>query len=225
MVHDAGLVALWLGVLFGGLGFCVWSNARGLSAHAVRDLLHACTSVWVLGWPFWHGTAAPTAIVVGALACALAVPALAARSRAASAFMRSVTAEDEAWAGIVLYVTAYAVLTPLGLSGGSAPAAGAALFALALGDGLGGFVGRRFGRLSYPVIGGKRKTLEGSAAVAAFSAFGVWAATRWLGAPTTWDQAAAAGLVAAVVEGIAPRASDNLAVPAAVYAWLVVRPV
>jgi dolichol kinase len=100
------------------------------------------------------------------------------------------------------------------------PAAAGALLALALGDGVGGAVGRRFGRRVLRVPFGKPKSWEGAAAVTAFAAAGVWLALRWYGAPAGVVLVAGAGVVAGIAEALAPRATDNLLVPAAVFAWL-----
>ncbi len=215
MAHDLVGTIVWLAVLSAGLSWCVWVHRRGWSPHSVRDALHVGTSIWVFGWPFWQGISAPTAIVVGAVASSLAFPAIAARARSLDAFVASVTAGEERWTGIVFYVLSYAIWTPVGLLTRPLPAA-AALLALAWGDGLGGLAGRKWGRLSYPVLGGKRKTLEGSLAVALLSGLAVCVAAAWFQAPVPAGVVLFTAAAAAVVEGIAPRATDNLALPAVV---------
>jgi dolichol kinase len=219
-MSDTALAMLWLAALGAGLAVCVAARALGLAVTHVRDLLHVGTGVWVLGWTSWHGAAAPLAIVLGALVGVLALPMLALRLRPLGKLRDSVSDAEERWSGIVMYVAAYAGMTALGLSWGQAFPAAAALWALSLGDGLGGAVGRAFGRRRYRVPGGKSKSLEGSAAVALFSALGVWASALWLDAAAPWPAVAGAGLVAAVAEALAPRASDNLLVPGAVAAFL-----
>lgn len=131
--------------------------------------------------------------------------------------LQSVVEGDERFLGLVLYTVSFAVMTGLGLAHRPFPAA-AALLALALGDGLGGLVGRRFGRRSYSTRLGKRKTLLGSVAVAVFAAAGVLASAALFGVALGAWPVLLLSLVAAGTEGLAPRGSDNLAVPAAVWA-------
>ena len=128
----------------------------------VRDLLHVGTGIWVLGWPYWHEPALPVALVAAALLGVLAMPALARRWAAVARILHSISDREERWSGIALYTLAYAVLTGVGLGFEPFPAA-AALWALSLGDGLGGAAGRRYGRHRYRLPWGKEKSLEGSA--------------------------------------------------------------
>lgn len=221
MANDGVLAAGWLALLAAALAACVAARARGATAHAIRDALHVVAAgVWVLGWPLWRGAAAPVAIVLGAAAAALVLPRLAPRVPAFVRFRASVSADDEGWAGIALYVAACAALTIVGLAARRPFAAGAALLALSLGDGLGGFVGRRFGRLAYRTPLGKQKTLEGSLAVALFAAGGIAIAACRFGAAPPPALVLAAALAAATAEALAPRATDNAAVPLAVLAVL-----
>jgi dolichol kinase len=219
-MSDLPLAGLWVAVLAAGLGVCLLARALGLAVTYVRDLLHVGTGLWVLGWPYWAAPAAPLWIVGGALVGVLAVPALAARVRPLGKLRDSVSDREERWSGIVLYVASYAALTALGLLGGAAFPAGSALLALSLGDGLGGAVGRAFGRHRFRMPWAKGKSLEGSAAVAVFAALGAWGLARWLGVEPGWWRLAGTGLVAAVAEAAAPRATDNLLVPGAVFGFL-----
>lgn len=222
---DPGLAAIWMAVLAGGVGATVLARRLGLPSTHARDLLHVGAGVWVLGWPWWDGTLAPLALVGGAVVAVALVPVLARRSRAVDRFRRSVVGGDEVYGGLVVYSVSFAVMTGLGLAGipwlGLAPhpfPAAAALWALALGDGLGGLVGRRYGWLSYATRWGKRKTVVGSVAVAVFAGLGAWAAAAWLGAAVPAWQFPVLGAAAAAAEGLAPRSSDNLVVPVVVFA-------
>lgn len=214
---DPVLALLWVGVLAVGVGAVVIAHARGLSANHARDALHVGAGVWVPGWPWWDGLVAPLALVGAAVVVTGLVPTAAARVPAVDRFRQSVVARDEDFQGLVLYTVSFAVMTWLGLAHRPFPAA-AALLALALGDGVGGLVGRRFGRRFYSTPLGKRKSLEGSAAVAVFAAVGVVLSA------VLFDVGVGAGVVlilavvAAGFEGLAPRGTDNIAVPAAVWA-------
>lgn len=222
MIADLVQGALWCGLLAALVIACVGLRAVGIGRTYVRDLLHVGAGVWILGWRAWRGAAVPMAITVAAVVGVALVPVAARRVRALRAFRDSVAGGDERWLGILLYTASFAIFTWTALHGALLPSA-AGLASLALGDGVGGLVGRRWGRRYYRVPGGKRKSFEGSATVALFAAVGVVGAALWLGLPITAGVVAVAALTAAVVEALAPRSSDNLLIPVAVFAivrWL-----
>jgi dolichol kinase len=214
---DLGWLMIWTAVLGAGVAGCVVVRAAGLASTFVRDLLHVGAGVWVIGWPWWDGVAIPVAIVVVVAVAIALVPAVAPHSRWVARFQRSVSGGDERWAGLVFYTLSFVALTAIGLSGDPFPAA-AGLWALTFGDGIGGAVGRNVGRLRYRWPWGKTKTLEGSATVAAGAAVGVLAAGALFGVAVAPTAVLALGVLAGVVEGLAPRSTDNVLVPAAVWA-------
>jgi dolichol kinase len=216
---DTGLAALWVAILLAGLLAAAGLGYLGLSRTHVRDVLHIGAGVWPLGWPFWQGRAAPLAIVWGALLAMAGVPFLAQRFRLLSRLQAGVSSREEQWSGLVLYTLSMALLTTVGFLWAPFPAA-AALFALALGDGVGGAVGLAFGRRRFRAPGGKAKSLEGSLAVAVFSALGVALAARWFSVPVPPSTLLLTGVVAAVAEAVSPRATDNVVLPACVFALL-----
>jgi phytol kinase len=218
-VHDGLLVLVWSVIFAGGLGVCLWLSGRGLSRTYVRDLLHVGAGVWPLGWGAWHSPWPPVAVALTGFALLLAVPLLAPRLEAARALERAVSGDGEAWSGLVLYAFSAAALTAVGFLGRSAFPAAAALLALALGDGIGGLVGRRWGRLHYRLPWTKTKSVRGSFVVFACAALATDLAAVLFGVPLGGSRALAAGLAAAVAEAVAPRATDNVLVPLAV--WLV----
>jgi dolichol kinase len=209
--------ALWIVVLAAGIGGCMLAHRLGLASTYARDLLHIGTGIWVLGWPLWNGRAAPLALVFSIALATAAVPLLASRSRAASRLQHTFAGGDERWGGLVLYTAAYAIFSAIGLAGPAFPAA-AALLALSLGDGIGGAVGRRFGRHRFQAPGGKPKSWEGSAAVAVASGLAIGIAAWRFEAPVAVPTVAGLGLGAALAEALSPRGTDNLIVPAAVWA-------
>lgn len=216
-MSEAAQAALWLGVLTLGLLFCVLIHRLGVPNTYVRDLLHVGAGIWPLGWPFWHRAAVPISIALGATAGLLLVPTLAPRFRLLARLQQSVSGRDERWSGLVLYAASFAVMTWAGLRGNPFPAA-AALFALALGDGIGGAIGRRFGRHFFNAPGGKRKSVEGSAAVAALSLVGAVLAAQYFRVQVSAVALVLLGLVAAIAEAASPQATDNALVPASVWA-------
>ncbi|HTJ45195.1 MAG TPA: hypothetical protein VL463_23980 [Kofleriaceae bacterium] len=219
-MSDLALTMMWLAILGAGLGACVIARALGLASTYVRDLLHVGASVWLLGWAHWHG-AAPAIAIVSSVAVAIAIlPLLADRVSIAARFVRSVTGDDERWGGLVLYTISYAALTSVAFATSPfAPACG--LLALSLGDGVGGAFGRRFGRRHYRAPGGKRKSVEGSIVVALGACAGALIAGALFDHAIAIPIALALGAIAAAVEALSPRGTDNLFVPAAV--WLAAR--
>jgi phytol kinase len=214
-VNDLGLALLWSSVLASGIAGAVMLHQFGLAATHVRDLLHVGAGVWVIGWPWWQGASVPIAIVVLTALVVAAVPTI--RLRPAARLRGAVTGGDERWGGLVLYTASYAIWTAVGLLGDPLPAA-AALLALSLGDGIGGAVGRRFGRHHFRAPGGKRKSVEGSLTVAVMAMAGAMLAAAVLGGSLGTARILFAGVVATTAEAAAPRGTDNAVVPACV--WL-----
>lgn len=218
---DGWLAIAWAGVLVTGVTACVGLRRAGMPMTYVRDVLHVSAGLWPLGWSSWGGGVAPCAIAgAGALAL-VAVPAAAKWSRVARGVRDAISGGDERFGGVALYAVSAAIFTAVAMRWRvAAPAAAGALLALALGDGLGGAVGRRFGRHPLRVPFGKPKSWEGAAAVTLFAALGAWIALRWYGAGAGPLTVLGAGVVAGIAEALSPRATDNLVVPAAVFAWL-----
>ena len=217
-MSDLALLAAWLGLLAIAAAFCIAARRAGIPSTYLRDLIHVGAGLWVLGWPLWRSQLAPIGLGLAGAAATFAVPQLAARAAVFGRFHDSISDATERWGGVRLYALSFAAGTALGFAVAPVPAA-AALLSLALGDGLGGLIGRRFGRHWFAAPGAKRKTLEGTAAVAFFSAVAVALALLRFGAPLTVLPIAAAAAAAALAEALAPEGTDNLLVPASV--WLV----
>lgn len=216
-MSDGALALFWAAVFLGGVGSCVLLARLGLPRTLVRDVLHVGAGLWPLGWLAWHTPAAP--IGIAALGCTALVgfPMLAERSGWARRVTASVSGDDERWSGLALYGVAALGLTIVGFwRGGFAAAAG--LLTLALGDGLGGLVGRRWGRVRFRLPWSKPKTLEGSVAVALFAAAGIAVAAWRFGVALGPSWLLAGALLAALAEALSPRSLDNLTVPLAVWA-------
>jgi len=214
---DLAFGATWLAILACGLAACIALHALGLASTYVRDLLHVGAGVWVLGWPGWHGAAIPIAIAATAFVATLVVPLAASRLRIAARLVHSVTGGDERWTGLVHYTLAFAVFTGFGLLVDPFPAA-AGLLALSLGDGLGGAAGRAFGRHYFHAPQGKRKSFEGSFVVGFAACAGVVIAAAVVHRDVDGQLVIALGGVAAFAEALSPRGTDNLLVPAFVWA-------
>ena len=216
-MNDAAWLSVWIGVLAVGLAAVVALHRHGVATTHARDLLHVGAGVWVFGWPAWSSPVLPIVLVLCAVALTAAIPLASRRLVWAARVQHSVSDHDERWTGLVLYTVSFAVLTILGLTRAPFPAA-AALLALSLGDGIGGAVGARFGRRSFSVPGGKKKSLEGSVTVALMAAAGAALASLWFDAAVGAGAIVVLGLVAAAAEAVSPRGSDNLLMPALVWA-------
>ena len=214
-MSDLVLGTGWIAILVAGLAIALAMRALGLAATYVRDFLHIGAGVWVIGWPWWHGVAIPSAIVVTVAIGVALVPALTGL-RVVDKIHRSVTNGDEHWGGLVLYTVAYAIFTVVGLAGDRF-AAGAALLSLSLGDGVGGAVGRVLGEHRYRAPGGKQKSIEGSLVVACGALAGALVAALLFHVPLGIAGALVIGIVAALAEALSPRGTDNLLVPVAVF--------
>lgn len=215
---DVALLAAWLGLLALAAAFCIGARRAGVESTYLRDLIHVGAGLWALGWPLWRSPLAPITLALAGAAATFAVPQLATRAAVLGRFRDSISDETERWSGVRLYGLSFAAGTVLGFAVAPIPAA-AALLSLALGDGLGGLIGRRFGRHSFTAPGAKRKTVEGTAAVALFSAVAVALAMLRFGAPVELLPVVAGAAAAAIAEALAPEGTDNLLLPASV--WLV----
>ena len=213
------MIGGWVGLLAAAGAFCIGARRAGVSLTYLRDLVHVGAGLWVLGWPLWRSPLAPVGLGLAGAAATFAVPPLASRAAVLGRFRDSISDESERWSGVRLYGLSFAAGTVLGFGVAPLPA-GAALLALALGDGVGGLIGRRHGRHAFVAPGAKRKTMEGTAAVAIFSAAGIALAMLRFGAPLLALPIAAGAVAAALAEAFAPEGTDNLFVPASV--WTVI---
>ena len=216
-MNDGVRGGAWIAVLVFAIIALTLLHRAGMPRTYVRDLLHVGAGVWVVGWPWWEGRTVPLLIVWGAFVATALIPILSPRLPPLRRFHDSVAGEGERWAGIVAYTGSFAALTTLALEFRLVPAAAGAAAAMCAGDGLGGLVGRRFGRHRYALPWSKAKTWEGTAAVFVFSVLGIVLALHALAIPVRWENALLLGGAGAVAEALAPRASDNAVVPAAVF--------
>jgi phytol kinase len=195
----------------------VLARRIGIRATYVRDLVHIGAGIWVFSWPLWERASFPISLVAAVALVVALVPILATRVRSAALLEASLCDHDEHWRGLTFYTLAFVVLTVVGLLFAPFPAA-AALVALSYGDGIGGAVGRRFGRHRYAVPGGKTKTVEGSVVVMLATAAAVALVAAYFRISVSLVLVMGLGLVASAAEALSPRGTDNLFVPAAVWA-------
>ena len=220
-MRDVALIAGWVGLLAAAAAFCIGARRSGAGTTSLRDLIHVGAGAWVLGWPLWSGPVAPIGLAIAGAAATFTVSPLASRAVVLGRFRDSISGGNERWSGVRLYALSVAAGTVLGFMVAPLPAA-AALLALALGDGLGGLIGRRWGRHGFSAPEAKRKTVEGSLAVALFSALGIALAQLFFRAPVAALPLVAGGAAAALAEAFSPEGTDNALVPAAVWIMLTV---
>jgi dolichol kinase len=222
-MNDVVLVAFWIGLAATAFTVCVAARRAGVAVTHLRDIIHVGAGLWPLGWIFWQGRVAPVSLAIAGTVATFAVPALAGRASALAAHVQqSISDTDERWTGVQLYGAAFSAATILAFTTHPfAPAA--ALLALALGDGFGGAIGRRFGRHFYATPSGKRKSMEGSVAVALFSMAAIALAAARFGVALPMGAIAGAAVIAALAEALAPAGTDNVLLPAAVWLFLVLQ--
>ena len=118
-----------------------------------------------------------------------------------------------------MYVASYTVFTCIGFTYNFFPAA-AALTTLSIADGLGGFVGRRYGKSVFKFPWGKEKSYIGSLTVAlsTFAAIGLTA--MWFTTPVNLSLCILISAIIALVEAVSPKTSDNVLIPIVVFVIL-----
>jgi phytol kinase len=177
-----------------------------ISFDVSRKLIHVAIGSWILptvllfhsGWM----AALPPAVFV-----LLNLVSLRAK------WTRAMDAEAGNNVGTVLFPLSFVLLLPaLWDQPGGRAAVCAGLLALAWGDAAAALVGLRWGRHRYRVGGGWR-SLEGSAAMFAFSVLAVWTAGWVVGPPYPPWAALGAALAATLLEGTGRFGTDNLTVP------------
>ena len=220
-MDDALLVLLWLAMAMVGVAMAVWLHRVGVAATYVRDLVHVGAGAWVFGWSAWQHPAVPVLVAAVVAGGSAGVPGLAKRYRLLAGLRGALADTDETWQGVAQYGMVFFAFTLCAfVASDLRAAAGASLLALAWGDGLGGAVGRRLGTHRFRAPWAKAKTLEGSMVVAVMSAAAVLVFLSWMDATVDPAAVVGAGAVAACAEALAPRGSDNLAVPTSVFVWL-----
>lgn len=197
----------------GGLGFCVLLRRLGGSRDTARDALHIGVLLWALIIGRFTNPLYPDAITGLALGLVLLVPILSGGTHFVERIRSSVAGGSETWTGIVVYVFSYTCLTWL-FPRFPGPAL-TAMAALSLGDGLGGMIGRVWGRKQYKIPWSKPRSVEGSLAVALGAMLG--AAILKIALPgmigVSWTAIMVAGVLASIAEALSPKSLDNLFVP------------
>lgn len=184
----------------------------GWSAETTRRVAHVAMGPVVATFPW----ALPGSWAVGVLALGFA--GLLALTRR-TGLLRSVHGVERGGVGAVAYPVGVWAAARIGEGAPAVYLAGIGV--LALGDGVAGWVGDRWGATHYD-IGAQRRSVEGSVGMFIVST-GIGAAAATFGGLPPLS-AGLAGLVvggaSAAVEGLSPRGTDNLLVPVAAAALL-----
>ncbi len=119
--------------------------------------------------------------------------------------------------GTVLFPLSFALLLGIFWPMGRPEVAAGGIMAMTWGDAMASIVGRNWGQAGYR-LWGQHKTWLGSLACFSWTLLALTLTLRFLGGlepPLALGQAALAGLVATLAEGLSPRGTDNLTVPLA----------
>ncbi|MGQ4892051.1 MAG: diacylglycerol/polyprenol kinase family protein [Candidatus Njordarchaeia archaeon] len=185
------------------VGVAKFVHERGASSKVLRELTHTSMGVWPILW-FLFQTKLVATLVPLIVTIMLAV---------APKSLQSVFSDkDEKHIGLVFYAFSFTVITYFfWMEYWGA----AAIFSLSFGDGLGGLIGSRYGRLKYKIPWVKVKTIEGSTTVfiIAFLAIVVGQMIFNQGAPIDYLIALVGALFTTIIEAISPYHSDNLTIP------------
>jgi phytol kinase len=178
-----------------------------LPPDVTRKVIHVGVALWAL----------PTALLFRspwwAALCPLVFVALNAISYRFR-LMKVIEEEGEGTPGTIYFPLSFAALILILWPFGARAASVAGLYAMGLGDAAASVLGRRYGRHTYSIGGGK-KSWEGTAAMFAFSFAGILIGTLPLVDRPALLPALGAAVAATLAEAPAGNGKDNLTVPAA----------
>lgn len=180
---------------------------RGVSVTLTRKAVHIAVGMWVF----------PTLWLFDSWMWALLPPIVFAILNALSLRFRFFGAIEvaERSLGTVLFPLSFAGLLALFWPMGREEIAVAGVMAMTWGDAMASLIGKAYGQRSY-TLWGQRKTWLGSVACFSWTMLAITLTLRSSGKLeplTALLYAAAAGLVAAFIEALSPKGTDNLFVP------------
>jgi phytol kinase len=185
----------------------------GVESIVTRRLVHAGVGTWILPTLFLFETWR-WAVVLPIVS--LAVNAVTHKRRT----FRSIAGDDPKNYGPLFFAAAFIILIPIFWEADMKFAAGAGILCMAWGDPLAAVYGRAFGRRRFTVMGSTR-SLEGSAVMFCVSfgaaAFAIYLLGDFSGSAILF-LAVTAAAVAALVEAVSFWGADDLTVPVAVSA-------
>ena len=178
-----------------------------LPPDVTRKVIHVGVALWALPTALffrspWWAAACPLVFVV--------LNAISYRFR----LMKVIEEDGEGTPGTIYFPLSFAALILVLWPFGARAASVAGLYAMGLGDAAASVIGRRYGRHTYSVGGGK-KSWEGTAAMFAFSYAGILFGTYPLLHGFAVLPALGAAVAATLAEAPAGNGKDNLTVPAA----------
>ncbi len=171
-----------------------------------RKIIHIGIGTWIL----------PTVLIFDSRLWAAFPPAVFTAMNLLSLrnkWSRAMDAEAGENAGTVFFPLSFILLIlPLWGSPAGKAAMTAGILSMAWGDAAAALIGRRWGRRRYRAGRGWR-TMEGSAAMVAFSALAIAVAGRAVGSAFPWQLVAGGAVLAGLLEGTSRKGADNLLVP------------
>jgi len=208
MILDALIVDIWAILISFFYVFLVVGVAKklsdsGYSSHLLRELTHIVMGVWPILWlMFNYKESALLVPLVVTIILALAPEKI----------RRVFSRGDEKHIGLVLYAFSFTIITYFFWK---TFMGAAAIFCLSFGDGLGGFIGSRFGRHRYKLPWVKEKSIEGSLTILIVSVLAILLANILYPASSGFNYLIAliGGLFVTFIEAISPYHSDNLTIP------------
>ena len=185
------------------IGVAKTVHDKGASSKVLRELTHTSMGVWPLLWFLFQ-----TKLVATLVPLIVTIMLAAAPKNLQSVF----SDKDEKHIGLVFYAFSFTVVTYFfWMEYWGA----AAIFSLSFGDGLGGLIGSRYGRLKYKIPWVKVKTIEGSTTIFVISFLAIIIA-QLIYNPSggiNYVVALVGAIFTTIIEAISPYHSDNLTIP------------
>jgi len=176
---------------------------RGLSSNLLRELTHMVMGVWPILWLLFEYK--ETAFIVPLV---VTIMLALAPEKIRSVFSQG----DEKHIGLVFYAFSFTLIT---FFFWKSFAGAAGIFCLSFGDGLGGLIGSRYGKLRYKIPWVKEKSFEGSFTIFVVSLIAIIIAQFIYPASSGLNilLALVGAVFVTVLEAISPYHSDNLTIP------------
>lgn len=185
------------------IGIAKSIHDKGVSSKILRELTHTSMGIWPLLWFLFQ-----TKLVATLVPLIVTIMLAAAPKNLQKVF----SDKDEKHIGLVFYAFSFTVITYFfWMKYWGA----AAIFSLSFGDGLGGLIGSRYGKLKYKIPWVKVKTIEGSTTIFIIAFLAIIIAQPIYSPSGSIDYiiALVGAVFTTIIEAISPYHSDNLTIP------------
>lgn len=212
MKFDLIFLLIWL--IWGGFGFILLIKLykKGVSVTYIRDLLHLGSGSWVLGFPLWNSAIIPIILTVGALLGITLLPYTTFKKA-----LSGVTNHQERFSGIWLYVLSFTLITTISFLLNDRYQGAIALGILAAGDGMGGLIGKKFGKKQFKLPWVKAKSYIGTATVMGMSLMVLLILTPIFNHSYTPSILVIIPIFSGIIEALSPRGTDNFFLPVMIF--------